>query len=87
MALDKDKLNLEDLDNISGGYIFQTGYGWEVINDETGDVIADGFSREEAEAFCRSKGIKCREIDEFELEDLRRLELYRKNHWVVDWDY
>ena len=39
------ELPVEVLDNVAGGYTFfdPASHTYEVINDETGDVMADGF--------------------------------------------
>ena len=72
MADDKIRLNPEELDKVSGGYLFDADEGWEVIDDRTGDVIAGGLSEDEAVNLCFKLGIDYDEIDWDELNDLRQ---------------
>ena len=68
------KLNEEELKDASGGYIYNhmgDTYGWEVIDDNTGEVIDRNFHRSAAEEYCRAHGINPARITWEELEKLR----------------
>ena len=73
MAFDKIKLNPEELDNVSGGYIYEAGDGWEVIDDYNGEVIAGGLSERDAKALCCELGLEYEEIDWNTLKELRKI--------------
>ena len=65
----------ELMDSVSGGYIYSKGidpqYHWEVINDETGDVMARLDSRRKAKDVAKGLGQSTRELSVKELERLR----------------
>ena len=73
MDNDRIKLNPEELDKVSGGYIFDADEGWEVIDDNTGEVIAGGLSEDEAVDLCFKLGIDYDEIDWDALKELRKI--------------
>lgn len=72
------ELNFEDLDAVSGGYIFETMYkaevnGYEVIDDKTGDVVERFRDCEhwEARKYAREHGYSDKLISWDELRLLR----------------
>ena len=72
MALfDKSKLTEEELKDAAGGYIFQPGSGYEVIDDKTGDVIKGGLTYAQAVSYCNDIGVDTRQLSWNQLEQLR----------------
>ena len=70
------ELNLEELGEVAGGYIFGRGDDrnrpWEVINLD-GSVVERFATKEEAVEFARMLGIKEKELTWAEIKELRRL--------------
>ena len=71
----KEGVELSDelLDAVAGGYIFDTGRGWEVISDSDGEVI-DGYypwSREQVESKAKCCNQSTQQIYWCQLERLR----------------
>ena len=75
------KLNEEDLNNVNGGYIHDThniimykdwqDHLFEVIDDNTGDVLHVAHSYEEALKVAKEKGVCSSRIDDYNLQRLR----------------
>ena len=84
MAIFKNekKLDNEELKDVNGGYIYDTGKLWigngniylslEVIDDKTGDVIQEAKSYGEACSICKERGLSTKEIDADLLNALRK---------------
>ena len=72
------ELNIDNINNVSGGYIFRRTYrenttGFEVIDDKTGNVV-EYFARYDlwsAEACARKNGLSTEFISWDDLEKLR----------------
>ena len=81
----KNRINIEDLNKVNGGYIFTLWKGkngnkdyiegWEVINDKTGDVEARFYGKFEklpdAEKYAREHGFSIDFIDWPDLNAIR----------------
>ena len=74
-------LNDEELEQVSGGYIYNTltggfdeqGYGytkWWVIDDTNGDVLYTGRSYAEVYRYCEERHINTKEISATQLDHL-----------------
>ena len=74
-----EKLNDENLKDVTGGYQFQHRWGnersmvYEAIDDKTGDVVATFSDRDECYRYCKSNGLK---IDHLSWEQLQGLREY-----------
>lgn len=63
-GLENEKINNDDLEDVSGGYIFHVGkedtpdpeHRWEVIDDKTGKVLGRYSTRKQARAEADYKG-------------------------------
>ena len=76
-----NKLNEEELNEVNGGYIHDTGkllvgngniyHQLEVIDDKTGDVIQVANSYGEANRICKERGLSTVEISDDSLKALR----------------
>ena len=70
------ELNLEELGEVAGGYIFGGGDDrnrpWEVISDVDGRVIGRFAAKEDAVKFARNLGIEEKELTWEEIIELRR---------------
>ena len=72
MALfDKSKLSEEELKEVSGGYIYDTGRAYEVIDDNNGEVIQRDLSYGQAVRYCLNSNMGTREISWGQLARLR----------------
>lgn len=85
MKDDKKTINDDELENVSGGYVFnkanlpenpsspmdrQNPY-WEIIDDETGEVLYTVRTKEEAQKGARELGLDDMEIETGHLNWLR----------------
>ena len=70
------ELNLEELGEVAGGYIFGRGDDrnrpWEVISDVDGRVIGRFAAKEDAVKFARNLGIEEKELTWEEIIELRK---------------
>ena len=72
MALfDKSKLTEEELKEAGGGYIFETDDGYEVIDDNTGEVLRSGLKYIQAVSYCNNWGVGTRILNWQQLNKLR----------------
>ena len=73
MALfDKSKLSEEELKELSGGYLFDTDNGYEVIDDKTGDVIVGNLTYAQAVRYCLNENIGTKQLSWWQLSQLRK---------------
>ena len=70
------ELGISELDMIAGGYVHYIHNGmwgkWEVIDDETGDVLSTECDLCHAEWACNKFGVSKAEIDDLGLKYLRK---------------
>lgn len=57
-----DKLEDENLEAVTGGYIHRNGSQWEVINDKTGTVMIRVSTKETAISIAKKNKQSTREI-------------------------
>ena len=69
---DQSKLTEEELKDAAGGYLFETRQGYEVIDDETGDVITSGLTYGQAVSYCLNWDVGTRELSWPQLNKLRQ---------------
>ena len=72
--LNLQELNDEQLEKVGGGYIFNANngpYGFEIIDDNTGEVIARDYPILAAQQYCQDHGLSSDWISWEELLSLR----------------
>ena len=78
MAEKDRELTMEELEGVSGGFLFNQqnipGGGkvvWEVIDDVTGDVLATTTDKDEALRYCKRRRLSNKELRYSQVENLR----------------
>ena len=66
------KLSAEDLNDVSGGYIYAADEGWQVIDDKNGKVLKGPMTWRNAIKYCQENGLDTKEIDWMDLNKLRK---------------
>ena len=79
MTDNKKKINDDELENVSGGYLFNQsncpGGGanvWEVIDNKTGEVLYETGDKNKAIKACKEVGLETDELEYWQLGHLRQ---------------
>lgn len=71
---DASMLSDEELEGVSGGYVFEFDCRWEVIDDITGNVLATCALQEDAEELADAHGVSSVEVSWDKVARLRGLD-------------
>ena len=72
---EENKLSADELDEVNGGYIYLNDkFNYEVIDDKTGDILAEHYYWGDAVRDCKKRGLSDIQIDDNFLNNLRGID-------------